>query len=157
MIPAQSQKVVSVTPPAAIINDASAVTAQIDTIGYDYAQYYIYLGATDIAMSALAVTESDTDGSGHGNITGLIFGTSVNSAGSTSALPTADDDNDLFCFDIDLRGRKRYLDLTATIGSGSAGTYFTAFCILSRAEEAPNTAAERGTNQLLRVPTFPSA
>ncbi len=154
MIPAQSQKVVSVTPPAAIIDNDSAATVEIDTRGWDYCQYFVYLGATDIAMTALAVTESDATGSGHANITGAIFGTSTNSAGSTSSLPSATDDNKLFCIDIDLRGRKRFLDLTATAGDGSAGTYIVAWAVLSRGEEAPNTATERGVSQLLRVPAY---
>lgn len=144
-------KLVGITPPAAIIDDASATTAEIDTLGFDYCQIVVYLGATDIAMTALAVTESDTAGSGHANVTGLIWGTSSNIAGSTSTLPSATDDNKFFVADIDLRGRKRYLDLTATIGNGAAGTYFTAFAVLSRKEGGITTAAERGAQEILRV------
>lgn len=147
----QNLKFVSVTPPAAIIDNASATTAEIDTKGWDYAIYVVYLGATDIAMSALAVTESDTSGSGHANITGLIWGTSDNIDGSTSALPSATDDNAFQIAQIDLRGRKRYLDLTATIGNGTAGTFFTALCILGKGELQPNTSAEMGADEVLRV------
>ena len=150
----QNIKVVSVTPPAAIIDDASAGTTEVDTAGYDYATYICYLGATDIAMTALAVTESDTAGSGHANVTGLIYGTSSDLVGTTSSLPSASEDNKCFLFQIDLRGRKRYLDLTATIGDGSAGTFFTALAILSRAEITPNTVSEYGdvgTTGVLRV------
>lgn len=151
MNPEQETKFVSVTPPAAIIDNASATTAEVDTKGWDYAQYYVYIGATDIAMTALAVTESDTSGSGHANITGLVTGTSTNIAGSTSALPSATDDNTVRRFDIDLRGRKRYLDLTATCGDGTAGTYLAAWCILSRGAKAPVTATECGCGDILRV------
>lgn len=151
MIPAQNYKFVAVTPPGAISDDATLTTAEIDTLGFDYAQIIVYLGATDIAMAALKVTESDTPGSGHADVTGLVFGTSTNTDGATSALPSATDDNKAFAFDIDLRGRKRYLDVTATTGDGTAGTYVTIFALLWRAEDTPTTAAQRGFAEVLRV------
>lgn len=151
MVNAHKCKWVSMTPPQAIVDNASWTTAEIDTDGFDYAEVIVYLGATDIAMVALAVTESDTAGSGHANVTGLVFGTSTNTAGSTSTLPSATDDNKIFVFQIDLRPRKRYLDLTATAGDGTAGTYLTALVRLSRAEVVPDTATEQGCSQILRV------
>jgi hypothetical protein len=153
MVP-QLPKIINVTPPAAVYDNASATTTSIDTRGYDWCRIIVSLGAIDIAMTALAVGESDTDGS-YNNITGLVFGTSTNSAGSTSALPTASDDDDVFVFDIDLRGRKRYLDVTATCGNSStAGTYLSILCELYRGEKQPATATEAGVNQILQVPTF---
>jgi hypothetical protein len=152
MIHAQDVKYVSVTPPAAIVDNAPYPTAEIDRIGYDYATIIVYLGATDIAMSALTVTESDTSGSGHGNVTGLIYGTSTDIDGSTSSLPSATDDNGFFIFEIDLRGRKRYLDVTATAGDGSAGTFATILCILSRAGIGNDSIADSGATGILRVP-----
>lgn len=151
MVPAQNVKWVSVTPPAAIVDNASYTTGEIDTAGWDYCTVICYLGATDIAMTALAVTESDTSGSGHANVTGLVYGTSTNIAGSTSSLPSATDDNKFFVFQIDLRNRKRYLDVTATAGNGTAGTYATIFACLSRGKILPDTAAEAGAADILRV------
>jgi len=148
---AQNCKLVSVTPPQAIVDDASWTTAEVDTLGFDYAKICVYLGATDIAMAALAVTESDTSGSGHANVSGLVFGTSETIDGATSNLPAADDDNKFFICDIDLRGRKRYLDVTATAGDGTSGTFAVIWCELSRADETPTTAAQRGADQVLRV------
>ncbi|NBW11017.1 MAG: hypothetical protein EBR82_23600 [Caulobacteraceae bacterium] len=147
----QNCKYVSVTPPAAIIDNASATTAAIDCLGYDYATIIVYLGAMDIAMTVLKVQESDASGSGFADVAGLIFGTSADIAGATSALPTATDDNGFFIFEVDLRNRKRYLDLVATCGDGAAGTYLTALAILSRAKDQPVIAAERGAVQILRV------
>lgn len=137
----QNVKYVSITPPGAILDDASATTAEIDTLGFQYLTIVCQVGATDIAMTALKVTESDTSGSNHADVTGLVFGTSTDIGGSTSALPSATDDNGFFVFQIDLRGRKRYIDLTATMGNGTAGGYFVAFGILSRADDAPTTEA----------------
>lgn len=149
---AQQDKFFSITPPAAIVDNASYTTATIDTAGYAYARVFAYLGATDIAMGALKIQESDDSGmSGAADVTGLIYGTSAGVAGTTSALPSATDDNKCFVFEIDLRGRKRYLDLVATAGDGSAGTYLTAFALLSRAADVPVSAADRGFGNILRV------
>ena len=144
-------KLVNLTPPAAIVDNAAVTVAELDTKGWDYCQIAVILGATDIAVAALACTESDTAGSGHANVTGLVWGTSSNIAGATSTLPSSTNDNGIFLFEIDLRGRKRYLDLTLTAGDGSTGTYFTVLAILSRSKDAPTTAAERGCVEILRV------
>lgn len=151
MIGAQMQKLVSITPPAAIVDNNSFTTAEVDTLGYDYCTIYVYLGAVDIAMTALKVQESDTTGSGHADVTGLVFGTSTGVSGSASTLPSATDDNKFFAFEIDLRGRKRFLDLVATIGEGSTGGFLTAWAVLERADEMLKTAAARGCSQILRV------
>lgn len=152
MIAAQQTKLVSVTPPAAIVDNASLTTGEIDTAGWDYLQIVVYLGATDVAMSALAATESDSSGSGHANVTGLVYGTSTDIDGSTSALPTATDDDSFFVFDIDLRGRKRYIDLTATVGNGTSGTYAAVIGILSRAKSGtPDSVSDRGAAGVVSV------
>lgn len=150
MIGAQQAKWVSITPPGAIIDNASATTASIDTLGWDYLEVICYFGAMDIAATALKMQSSDTD-SNYADVTGLIWGTSANIAGSTSTLPSATDDNKLFIFQIDLRGQKRYFDLVATLGDGAAGTYFTAFGRLSRGKDGPITAADQGAAEILRI------
>lgn len=144
MIPMQNVKFVSVTPPVAIVDDASWTTTEIDTLGWDYCTICVYLGATDIAVAALTLTESETAGSGHANVTAGIWGTANNHAGSSSTLPSATDDNKMFLYEIDLRDRMRYLDLTFTAGDGSAGTFAVAIAVLSRGNMGPTTVAERG-------------
>jgi hypothetical protein len=150
MRPQQNFKLVSMTPPALIVDNTDYTVAEIDTAGYEYANIICYLGATDIAMAALKVTESDTTGSGHADVTGLVMGTSTDINGNTSALPSSTDDDKFVRFDIDLRGRKRYLDMVATAGDGSAGTYMAVFAILWP-KIAPNTVAECGCDTVLRV------
>lgn len=147
----QGVKYVNITPPAAIVDNASPTTAEIDRKGFDYLSVVVILGAMDIAMTALKVTESDTSGSGHADVTGLVFGTSTNIDGSASALPTATSDNGIFVFNIDLRGRKRYIDVTATCGDGAAGTYISIIGILSRPDTAPTTSAGYGASSVLEV------
>ena len=155
MVPEMETRVVAVTVPVAIVDNASWTTIEIDTapdgVPWDFCSFYFMLGATDIAMAALKIQESDTSGSGMADITGAIFGTSTNTDGDTSALPTALEDGLIFGFDIDLRGRKRYLDMTATGGDGAAGAYGAAWAVLSRPKQGPITAAKRGCSQMLRV------
>ena len=148
----QNVKKFVVTAPAAIYDNASLTCNVIDTAGYDAVAIDLVLGATDIAMTALKLQESDNSGmSGAADITGLVYGTSAGIAGTTSALPSADDDDKCFAFEVDLRGRKRYIDLVATVGNGSAGTYITAFALLSRASDCPVSASERNYGTILRV------
>lgn len=153
----QNTKFVSVTPPAAIVDNAAYTCNVIDTLGYDYCEIFCYFGATDIAMAALKVQESDVAASATAltngaDVTGLVFGTSTDIAGSVSALPSSTADNTCVKFEIDCRGqRKRYLLPVATAGDGSQGTYLTISALLSRAEIAPVTASARGHGQILRV------
>lgn len=146
------KKFVSITPPAAIVDNAAFATGTLDTLGFAYAEIFVYLGALDIAVAALKVTESDDSGmAGETDITGTVFGTDANDTGSASTLPSATDDNKCYKFEIDLRGRKRYLDLKLTGGDGTAGTFACAFAFLSRGAQVPTTAAEKGIAQLMRV------
>ncbi len=148
MNPAFDCKYVSVTPPAAIIDNAAAATATIDTLGYDFLEVLVYFGAMDIAVGTMKIQESDDSGmSGAADVVGTRFGTDANDTGSTSTLPAATDDNKIFAFNLDLRGRKRYLDLSLTLGDGAAGTFVAALARLSRCKDAPRTAAEAGLSQ----------
>lgn len=150
MTPIQNNKYLIVTSPAAIVDNASFTTNSIDTAGYDYLQVVVTLGATDIALTALKLQTSDTDGS-YADLTGAVFGTSTNTTGSASTLPSATDDNKLFVIEVDLRGKKRYFDLVATMGDGSVGGFISAVGILSKGEVTPITAAGAGISQTLRV------
>lgn len=135
----QNVKVVNVTPPAAIVDNASFSTTTIDTAGFGKLAVYFSLGATDIAMSALKLQESDDSGmSGAADITGCVYG-----ASGAPALPSATDDNKIFGFFVNLAGRKRYLDVVATAGDGSTGTYGSCVAVLYNGEGI-NDATERG-------------
>ena len=148
---AHAGKWLQVIAPAAIVDNGSFTTNEIDTLGWDYAEIVFSIGATDIAMAALKVQESDTSGSGFVDIDGLDMSGDTDLDGGTAALPSATDDNKLVMFQIDLRGRKRYLDLVATAGNGTNGTFASAECRLSRGAEWPSTMAEFGAETVLRV------
>lgn len=148
---AHAAKYLQVIAPAAIVDNASWTTNEIDTLGWDYAEIIVNIGATDIAMAALKVQESDTSGSGFADVDGLDMSGDTDLDGGTAALPSATDDNKLVIFQVDLRGRKRYLDLVATAGNGTNGTFASAICRLSRGAEWPSTMAEFGAETVLRV------
>lgn len=149
----QNFKTVLVTPPVASVNNASALTTAVDCMGFDYANFIVGVGVADAALTALKVQESDyANMSGAADVTGLVFGTSTDIAGSTSSLPASTNDNTCWRFDIDLRARKRYLDLVATVGNaGTTGAFVTAVALLSRAEQSKNTASQAGCANILRV------
>jgi hypothetical protein len=149
MLP-QTKKVL-LTPPAAIIDNSAVTVAELDTLGFDYCEILVVIGATDIALTVCKVTESDTAGSGHADVTGLVYGTSTNIDGSTSALPAATDDDTFHSFLIDLRGRKRYLDMGLTVGDGTNGAFVTVIALLYRAKEGMQVAADYGCAEVLRV------
>lgn len=147
----QRAKFVQVVAPAAIVDNASFTTNEIDTLDYDYATIVFNLGATDIAMTALKVQESDTSGSGFADVGGLDMDGDTDLDGSAAELPSATDDGSVVVFQVDLRGRKRYLDLVATAGDGSTGTYGSAVAILTKGAVYGATSDEMGAETVLRV------
>lgn len=138
--------------PVGAYGDANPVS--VDTLGFSRADIYFIVGATDIAMTALGVYSGPAAASGADDATySAITGLQASGSSGDGRLPTATDDNKVFHFGIDLRNDDigRYLALDATAGDGTAGTFSTAFCILSRAEEAPDTDAEKGIEWGLEV------
>ena len=149
----QHTKFLNITPPAAIVDNAAFGTTTVDTAGFAYLTIIVSLGAIDIVPTTLKVQESDDSGmSGAADITGTRIGTDADAFGTTSVLPIATTDADkIVVFELDLRGRKRYIDLAFTGGNGSAGTYASVLGILSRAEVSPNSETTRGTLWNMRV------
>lgn len=141
MIHQQNTKIVNVTPPAARVNNASLTVNEIDTKGFDYMTVTLYLGDTDIALTTMKLQETDTSGSGYADVTGGAF----------SSLPAATDDNKFYRFFVPLQGRKRYLKPVITIGNGATGAFAAVWAELSRAEQAPDSATERGLGGQLFV------
>lgn len=129
-------KFVNVTPPAAIVDNAAFTTAAVDTKGWNRCTFVASFGAMDIAAASSSVRHSDA--SNMGSPATLLTG------GTDFTLPVDTDDNKIFVFDIDLRGKKRYLDFEITGGDGSAGTYLSVLAILSEPTIAPDSVTERG-------------
>lgn len=138
----QNVKTVWIAEPVAIKDNAAFTTATLDTKGFSKCRIVVGLGATDIALAAFKLTESDDSGmSGAVDVTGADFSV------LPLTLPGAGDDGKLYGIFVELRGRKRYFDVSLTAGDGSAGTFAIAWADLYGAAEHPNTAAERGFAQ----------
>lgn len=147
----QRKKYVEVIRPAAILDNNTFAEVEIDTVGFDHCNVVAYIGFVDIGITVLKVQETDVSVTGEVDITGLEYAVSNDITGTLSVLPTATDDNKFFLFEIDLRGRKRFLQLVCTIGDGATGGFVTAWAELSRSEEGPFTAADKGVASVLRV------
>jgi hypothetical protein len=144
---ALNQKIVIVSPPIAVKDNAAFTCAAVDTLGFRYVSFEIVLGALDVDVAALKLQHSDDDGSSdaYADIDGADY--SVD-----STLPQDDEDNKIFAIHVDMRGgKKRYLKLSFTAGDGAVGTYATVLARLSRGETFARTAADRGYTRELFV------
>lgn len=137
MNPAGRQKFVSVTPPAAKVDNAAFTTAAVDTKGWRRCTFVVQYGDIDINVVSSKIRHSDA--SDMSNSADLATGGTDYSLGTASGS-----DNKIHAFDVDCRGKKRYLDFEMTGGDGSTGTYLAVIAILSEPEIAPDSAADRG-------------
>jgi len=137
MIFTQGLKVQQVLAPISI-NATAATTLSIDTRGYHHLDVFVQFGVIGAAaFDAFALQSSNTDGS-YGAVTGLT------AAGSTGAnrLPQATDDGLMAHFGVNLQGQKRYFSLVCD--PGAVDCLVSAVAVLSRAEDTPNSMADRG-------------
>jgi hypothetical protein len=156
VISAFEEKVVVVLFPRAILNNSSFTCNVVDCQGWRYAKFDVILGATDIAITALKLQESDAETDANTltsgtDVVGTRYGTDNNDTGAASTLPAATDDNKVFSFFVDLRARKRYQLPTVTVGNGSTGAFVAVLCTLSRPENAPRLATQAGYAQRMVV------
>jgi len=131
MIHAQDTKFVSLITPQSVATNATA-TGTVSCQGFDYAEVFIHL-ATQTASNVdvtLTLTESD--------------GTTYTTATDLALTTVAPDTSNAQCYKwlLDMRGRKKNLKITYT--AAGAARVASAHAILSRAEQAPTTAAGRG-------------
>lgn len=137
----QAIKFQNVVPPAAIYDNASWTMLSpgyVDTFGLNYITYILQLGAMDIAMVALKLTECETSGGSYTDISGADFSV------SPLTLPVDTDDNKLVAIYVPISGvRMRYQKIVATFGDGAAGTYASCIALLSPSQK-PSTATTRG-------------
>lgn len=136
----QNVKWQNVTPPAAIVDNAAFTTGSVDCKGFGKAMFLVTLGALDITIVAMKLRESDDD-SAYTDVTGADFSV------PPLTLPAATDDNKVYAIYVNLKGRKRYLDLSLTGGDGTSGSYITVLAALYNGSEVPNSATERGIAQ----------
>lgn len=132
----------SVTRAAASVAANATHSHEIDTAGFKYATidviYSPFTAATATFASVCKVQESDTSGSGQADVTGLSI---TAGAGATTGAAVGA----VARFNVDLRGRKRYLTVTTSPGNTVA---IVSNARLSKAEQDGVTATEIGVNRV---------
>lgn len=151
MIEAQRAKYATAIAPAAIIDNTSATVTAIDTAGYAYLEVIVQLGATDIDITELKLTECATSGGSYTDITGATFDGGTNVDGVALALPSATDDNQVHVFQVKLDGRLRYVKPVCTFGNGSLGGFVSATARLSNASFLSLTSTDKAAGGICRV------
>jgi hypothetical protein len=132
----------SVVKAAASVAASATHSHEIDTAGFKFASidvvYSPFTATTSAYASVCKVQESDASGSGQTDITGLSV---TAGAGSTTGANVGA----VARFNVDLRGRKRYL--TVVTSPGNTVAVVTA-ARLSKAEQHAVTASESGVNNV---------
>ena len=132
----------SVVKAAASVAASATHSHEIDTAGFKYASidvvYSPFTAATASYASVLKVQESDTSGSGQADISGLSI---TAGAGST----TGANSGAVARFNIDLRGRKRYLTVVTSPGNTVA---VVTNARLSKGEQHAVSATDAGVNNI---------
>jgi len=132
----------SVTKAASSVAASATHSHEIDCAGFKYAAidviYSPFTAATTSYASVLKVQESDASGSGQADISGVSI---TAGAGSTTGANVGA----VARFNIDLRGRKRYLTVVTSPGNTVA---VVTNARLSKSEQFPVTATESGVNNV---------
>lgn len=130
----------SVTKAAASVAASATHSHEIDTLGFKHAAIDVvfspFTAATASYASVLKVQESDASGSNQADISGLSI--TAGAGATTGAVVGA-----VARFNIDLRGRKRYLTVVTSPGNTVA---VVTNARLSKAESFPTDATTAGVN-----------
>jgi len=129
------------------------LTAQFDTVGFSRAVINLWHGGVAAAATAdgpatLKLGEGDTS-TAYTDIAAFVDGGAGGFTGTPAA--TVVTNTNCYRFDVDLRGRKRWLNLTWTPNASQATTQLTVQCVaeLYRAQSGLDTAAKQGCLQLI--------
>lgn len=114
---------------------------EIDTYGADYVSvdvvYSTFTAATSAYASVLKVQQSDTSGSGQADLSAFTVSTTGNAGATTGNVGAV-------CrFNIDCRGKKRYLTVVTTPGNPAT---IATVARLAKQEDMPTTASTAGVN-----------
>lgn len=115
--------------PAAILDDTAATAIAIDTWGgYKRLTIFFLVGATDVDVASMSVTECATSGGSYTTITG----TAASGTTGDGRLPQDDDDNKVFMISVPITPSSlRYMKAAITAGNGTSGSYLCAMYVLS--------------------------
>jgi hypothetical protein len=151
MLPA-AKHYVAITPQSATNGATVGGTSEpvaIDTLGYDFAMVTVFGGTTATTsqgLSVLTLKEADvTNTSSFANVSGAVSGTDFTIVASAYSQTA---NNNIWSFNVDLRGRKRYLRVYA---SPTTTQLLAGIATLTRGEQAPITAAKANCLQLVSL------
>lgn len=119
---------------ATVSTDGGAFSHEIDTYGADYVSVdvvYSTFTATSTAYATLKVQHSDTAGSGQVDVL------------TTTAVAGLTTGNHIARFNVDLRGKKRYITV---VGSPAKPATVCSVARLSKMEDEPYNAATAGVS-----------
>lgn len=140
----------SVSKHSASVAASATFTHEIDTLGYKYASIDVMFSpftASNVSLaSVLKVGETDSTGGSLTDVTGLRGGTDFTIA-STGAS-TGANIGGIARFNVDLRGRKRFLTVTV---SPSTTVAIITNARLSKGENHASTASEANVNNVASV------
>ncbi|MBM4021302.1 MAG: hypothetical protein FJ284_03510 [Planctomycetes bacterium] len=137
----------SVSSAALAVTSAQTASLEIDTLGFEYASIDVIFSPFTAAVNpttaatVLRIAHSDSTGTAaQTNVTGFVGGTDFTvSAGSTATSALGYSHR----FDVDLRGKRRYVTVYATPAS-TCGVVTTAR--LGKAEAGPADASAKGVS-----------
>lgn len=147
---AQNTKKVLLLPPQLKDNGDFANNNYVDTKGWGYAEFLLAIGALDAAIgstaegNALKLEECDTSDGTYTDVADAAL------ADAIGAL----EDNKLFQIDVNLtdKAHKRFMRVNAPhAGDGTTGANACIICNLSKPENGPANAADRGLEEHIIV------
>ena len=125
------------------ITSSATHSHEIDTLGYKYASIDVCFekvaaAGTNSAVALVCKLQHGDTTSSYADLTGYVGGTSF-----TIPTPANTSADTVVRFDVDMRGKKRYLKVLAT--GQATGSVFTV-CRLGKPEDGPDTATKKGVS-----------
>lgn len=125
----------------------TTLTGTVDTVGYNYAQIAIY-ASSDAALHTTAANNAleEADAS-----TGTYVAVSAAAPGTgwTVSTATIASTGPKIVYNVDLRGRKRFLKVTG--GLAATANAITIAATLHKGSDAPVSASEQGSGQAVTI------
>lgn len=122
---------------ASVATDGGAFSHEIDTYGADYVSvdvvYSTFTATSAAYATSLKVQHSDTAGSGQADVAGL----------SATAVAGVTTGNHVARFNVDMRGKKRYLTV---VGNPAKPATVASVARLAKLEDEPYNAASAGVS-----------
>lgn len=125
------------------ITTSSTHSQEIDTIGFKYASIDVAFekvaaAGTNSAVALVCKLQHGDTTSSYADVSGFVGGTSF-----TIPTPANTSADTVVRFDLDLRGKRRFLKVVAT-GNATGSIYSVAR--LGKPEDGPDTAGEKGAS-----------